>query len=259
MLFKSIVTCLAASVVGMLAFSARADCILNLDIQFTPDASLAALSGTSDGSGGNYANMTGEWQAYATISGSTSTLGLGGLTFNVTTTGGISLVDWTDADGFYGTNLDLPVKPGPVSGLAIGFVVLPSTGNHGSTIEAYQSTSNTKASANKDPGLTSILQGVGQIATTVGPNSWAYPVLVADGVYYDNGTHGTIAISSDPSLVTMLPATLPAATTTGAGYMAFTPTSTPGDSKPIGVPEPASLGVLCLGGLALVARRRKVA
>jgi hypothetical protein len=214
-----------AGVVGFTAISAQAAPVF-LDLTVTP-------TGAST------------WSAFATITGDTArTLGLSGAEFSVVGSGGVVVT---------GSTVRLPQAFPPDSfgdPFPTGFTQFRSNGAAGVNIRAAQ---NSVAYATSDNGNSNLISGVGLFAGSQSGNTWAFPVLVATGTY--TGAAGFLTIVGNPANTNFLPAQLPPG---GTGNVAtFSPDGVNGQTTPVGIPEPASVGVLALGGLALLARRRK--
>lgn len=191
------------------------------------------------------------WQAFETSSGTTPTSGLAGLQFDVVGSGGVAVTSSLNR---------LPFGADDEIG-ATGYSTLRANGAAGLAIRGYQPTTYTVDSTGT---AYSIYTGVGLQAETVNvgnsggsPTNRALtnPVLIASGAF--TGTNGSLTISSDPTLTTLLPSPMPAATTIGTPIATFSPDSVVGQSVAVGTPEPTSLALLGLGGLGLLARRRQ--
>lgn len=202
----------------------------------------------------NAGGATGTWQAFAQLT-SGDNLGLASLQFNVVGTGGVSVTSSTNRlprgidDNFTGT----------------GFSLLPSNGTAGIGISASQNTVQPYTiDAEGDP---SIYQGVGLSGGSALVNggassvSWLFPVLIATGNYSNSGAGGTLTVTSPSTTnVQVLNTPAPSANSNSFFTTSAVASITPGAttiSPTTAVPEPASLGILALGGLALLARRRK--
>lgn len=190
---------------------------------------------------------TQTWTAYGQIDGDTTrTLGLAGITFNVTGTGGITITN--------ATNLDLPTNNNGNS----GFIDFTSTGTNGVGIGGGQHT----IAYTIKSGRLNVITGVGLTSGDLytGDNEviWAHPVKLADGTY--TGNAGAINISATANYISFLPASLPTPNSNG---VTITGIISPADlvnggSVPISaIPEPASLAIIGLGAMGLLARRRR--
>jgi MYXO-CTERM domain-containing protein len=261
MFLKSMKLGLAAAVVGMLAASAKAAVVISLSITATPDP----VDNLTPG-------ITGQWKAYAQITeGAAETGGINTLALNVVPTGGISIVDIQDGsvmDNYTGmsaqTQMDVP-GGAVTTGKNGGFLLLNTAGLNGMGLAAAQNPTSVTSWLVGGVRYYSVLAGIGKTAgSTPAGLAWDVPFLIAEGYYYDNGKGGTLEAqqtSDGASGWLMLPTTIAAGSIAGN---CFTPSQVVNGSVTVGsstpdTPEPASLGVLALGGLALLARRRKVA
>ena len=187
------------------------------------------------------------WTAYGQIDGDTTrTLGLAGITFNVTGTGGIAITN--------ATNLDLPTNNNGNS----GFIDFTFTGTNGVGIGGGQHT----IAYTLKSGRLNVMTGVGLTSGDfyTGDNevAWGYPVKLADGTY--TGNAGAINISAAANYISFLPASLPTPTSNGVtitGIISPADVVNGGSVQISAVPEPASLAVLGLGVIALFARTRR--
>jgi len=246
---SGLIAAMAAGVIGLTALSAQAAPInIVLHLTVTPNA-VPSTGGT--------------WAVTASISGATSsTAGLAGIDIDVVQTGAISVNDAVNSlnavvelpgassnFGFNFNNGTIPFTNGDLDGIS-------PAGTQGLEIYGYQSPSNKLLSG----GKVSVLSGVGLTAATQDGVSWALPVLVADGTY--SGNSGTLQVLGSAINSDFLPSPVPPATSGGA---TISPIDTVGQlggtitgngPVPIGVPEPASLGLLGLGTLLVLRRRR---
>lgn len=257
-----------SAVVAMAAMAPKANA--NIDIELTVVVSQpAVISGTSV--------TGGTWAVFATVQGSTPTLGLGGFQVDVTGDGNVSVY----SDSSHKTKNDAPSSPETDdndNSIPVGFEFKKSTGTNGIGIAGFQDNSSYQLVEGADAAndQTSILSGVGltagsQTSVNGGTNSWSFPVKLADGFY--QGTSGHVIVTGNIANFDALPSSLPTLTLdneTGQFTMLNVDSinnnndssSIPGTGNfaaAVGVPEPASLGMLALGGLALLARRRKSA
>jgi len=264
---KVLVGCIAAAA-ALCATSAKAD----ISVQF----SISATTGVPGGDQGTGA--LGTWTVYAHVTGTTSTTsGLAGVAFDVVPSGGAFIVDHTAGESSPGAG-DGPLDTaflaptGFLSSTTIqtGFFQLQDNGGDnsvfpgrpaGSGIAIFQNNGAYRRVNTSTDQRTNLLTGVGIAAGSQNGFSWNDPVAIATGYW---GGSGTLNVVSDPGLVTLLPFPLsstPPATAAGTPVATFSPEIVAGGSVPVGIPspEPASLGVLAMGGLALLARRRKAA
>ncbi len=170
--------------------------------------------------------ITQTYQAYANlIDTSNETLGLHGLEFNISSTGGVSVLSST---------LQMPAPTETLDGVTSyqkGFTFLRSNGTNGTEIRAFQQNVNQLSTTGS--GLNNILEGFGESAFSENnglnaSTSIAKPALIASGSY--SGSSGTLSISGSTGLTTLLPASLPAATVGGASFSTFSPTSVTGQT-----------------------------
>ena len=178
--------------------------------------------------------VTSSYQAFASVldpSGETS--GLHGLEFDITGAGGASVLS---------SNVSLPA---PTESLDLatfypkGFKQLRSDGTAGQDVRAFQDNVNQLSPTGS--GNNNLLENVGEaaFAETNGLlplTAVTSPVLIATGTF--SGITGTLSISGSPSLTTLLPAQLPAATANGASFSTFSPAAVTGQT--VAVPEPAT-------------------
>jgi hypothetical protein len=189
------------------------------------------------------------WMAYGQITGDTSrTSGLAGVRFDVGGTGGVTVTSSFE---------DMP-RGGSISPFfLIGFVNSTSNGTNGVGIQGAQVTTY-QSGTDSETGKNNILTGVGLVGQTQYALSWTQPVLLAHGTY--TGSNGTLTIAGSTANTIFLPAVLPAPTPAGVEFMTFSPDSVTGQfttAPPILTsPEPGSLGLLGLGALAALLRRR---
>jgi len=248
---------LALAIAGLFTTAAKAAVTVNFTIVATPFA-------TPDDDGAN-----GTWKVFAQVTGDTSTTnGLSGIHVDVIGDSGITILDGDGTLGNDFTTLDMPTgTPTGVAG-GSGFNQFISAGDHGVGITALQNVF--KYTRNSGSTLFNILQNVGiNAGTNSNGATWAQPVLVADGFYV--GTSGNLTVSvpvlADITLLPVVQGTITATNPAPYGVVATVAGSNGipvnvadvanGQTIAVGVPEPASLGVLALGGLALLARRRK--
>jgi len=223
---------LAASIVGLSALTAQAAPVaLNLTLAVDQNAKT--------------------WQVFGQISGDTArTLGLHGVSFDVVGAGG-TVVNSSARDLPTGVYTNPPLFN---QFFFTGFVSTTSDGTNGIDIQGAQGNTHVHSTQfNAD----NIVQGVGLSAGTNNNATFALPALLGHGTY--TGAIGTLSVLGLPQDTTFLPATLPASTPSGAGFATFSPDTVTGQTVIIGagVPEPASLSILALGGVALLTRRRK--
>ncbi len=238
---------------GLMASSARAAEIMNLTVTFTE----------------NGTNTGGTWSAFEQNSDTSLTSGLAGIKFDITVTGGVTITTGanklpfgSDASlggtGFSGNRTNGVLGGGMITGMT-----------------ANQSTSNT---LNNAGDVTSIFPGVGNVAETLNAGddgsgdggvgdqpgnithvTVAFPALIASGTWTDpTAGPGKIFVSTSTLLTTLLPNPLPAATTSGKSVQTFSPSAINSTPALINQPEPASIGLLAIGGLMAFARRRSV-
>jgi hypothetical protein len=256
-MFKNcLLACVAAAATCLFASAANAAIAPNVSVNFTITS--VAEAGLPEGA-------TGHWYVYASVTGATAgvTDGLGGVTFSVIPSGNLFIVDHSVGDGNLDTEFLAPngVIPGQGS-LTFGFNSLQNPGGDaaltpnsppGSGIQNFQNTNGYRRVSASNLNTT-ILKGTGLAAGTQNGATWDQPILIAGGYY--GGDLGTLTVTGSSNDQGLLPI-LQTATNTSVILNLLTPESVNGASVPVGVPEPASLGVLALGGLALLARRRK--
>lgn len=236
----------------IVASTVQAAAIVDLTIAYT----------ATSGSGGT-------WTAYEQNAGDTPQSGLGGIEFSVTGSGGItvatsriSLPDGNDDDlgetGFDTLRQNDGVPTGGTTVVA------------GVDISAYQFSS-TGYEENSYNDATNYYTGVGNVAETINTGdsggtptdkSVADPVVIGTGTYTNNGSGGMLTVSSDPTLVTLLPDPMPTpapyGSTTVSPVSTFSPDTVNNGSVTIpGVPEPTSVALLAVGAIGMVKRRRR--
>ena len=271
MIRKVLTYVLAAAVVGAVASSAKAAINVQLSLQVTQPTTMTAGAGGPLTSGTTF--QGGTWTVFATITG--NTLGLGGVEFNITGDGNVVYY----ADLTHKTAISLPStaeNDDNSDQIPTGFELKKSTGSGGLNIAAYQDNTSYQLIEGADAAedQTSILTGVGITAGSTeddnggSTNSWSFPVKVATGFYMGNS--GDLIVSGSAVNFDALPASIPTLSLSneqGTFTMLQVDTVNNGPEGGTGsasiaigaVPEPASLGVLALGGLALLARKRRKA
>jgi PEP-CTERM motif len=175
----------------------------------------------------------GNWTAFAATDSGTDNVGLA--TF---------AIDVVGTDGATVTTANFAAPGNGTLGFSQGFGgVEPDTGID---ITGTQPVINFGGSAG-------VLQGVGKMPGSQDGIGWSFPVEIADGTY--SGGSGILTVSPDFSI--------------GAGIQSLNPVSAgkwegPGNistdiaiSGSVAVPEPASVGLLALGGIGLLRRRQK--
>ena len=177
----------------------------------------------------------GSWQVYADVS--LDSEGLASMGLDVTADGGLAIT---------GSSNETPISD---SGFDLwGFYSFRADGANGIGIDAGQPT---LYSGENDPTKDArVLQGIGQVpGNQVDPItqnliSWDAHVLLASGTY--SGSEGTLYVSGNGNTLDS------GSPWTGPGHVS---TATWEDDSYF-VPEPVTLAVLALGGLAALIRRR---
>lgn len=169
------------------------------------------------------------WAAYEQNSDPAGTSGLHGLSFDVVGAGGATVTSSAVA---------LPAGSDADLG-ATGFTVFRDNGAVGVGITAFQANA-LRASA-ADATVTNVFTGLGNTAGTIhtgsgtGTVSVGKPALLATGTYA--GDAGTITISGDPTLATLLPASLPPPAPGGAPFATFSPDEVAGQTVAVAAPQ----------------------
>jgi len=251
----------AAVLLGMGLMTSQAHAIVteNFTVTFTPTGSGA----------------TGTWKAFeqTTYTGGSASNGLAGIQFNVTTTGGIALTSGI---------LQLPsgFDSDPGSFGSSGFVLFKTNGSiSGGQITGMRVAQALSYQVNPAGDVFNVYTGVGNVAETIptsddgsgdggvgdapgvinGTKTVTLPVLIASGAYTNNGTGGTISTFSQTTLDNLLPVPMPSdqggnIQSFSPDALNFTPATVPGFGN---IPEPASIGLMALGGLMTLSRRRR--
>lgn len=227
----------AAVGVALLAGSAQAASIVNLSLQVDPVAKTFA--------------------AYVDVEDAGS-LGLHGINFNVVGSPGVTIL--LNADPTLNNDLPSDVYLNTSSKLTpAGFVNFFTgqliDGQHANFQGGQQNT----FTPGKTTGHSNIVTGFGIPGMTsgfVGDTSynWGFPAQIAHGSFSGSGT---LSISSATGLITLLPAVLP--TTSGGSVTTHSPDTVNGQTVPVGVPEPTSIGLVGAAAVGLLSRRRRVA
>jgi hypothetical protein len=251
-----------------MASQARASAIVNFTVTITT----------------NGGGLSGKWQVFesSTYDGATATSGFttgnpsSGLDdFNVTVkgTGAVIIGSAASVKAPKGSDVD--------SGVSNGFVVLTgntfsATGNGSQDLFSGQPLT---YQINTPGDVKSIYTGVGNVAEsvnvsddgsndpnpgTVTPLAIADPVLLGTGSWTQSGAGGTVTIdlvNTTNKGQALLPTVMPTPTTVNPpGIAATNPDSVTGNSATVAattVPEPAAVGLLLVGGLMTLARRRR--
>ncbi|MHB8866973.1 MAG: PEP-CTERM sorting domain-containing protein [Pirellulaceae bacterium] len=192
---------------------------------------------------------SGSWEAFLTIDDPNgTTLGLAGIEFDVLGSGGVTVDSST-------LRIPLATESHDFQTFAQkGFFNFRSDGTKGIDIRAAQDLFNTQNATGG--GNNSILEGVGKIAFSesngiIPGTDVGWPVRIASGTF--SGTTGSLQVIGDPASTTLLPATLPVL---GSPISTFSPSLVLGETIDIvAVPEPASIGLLVSGIVALLSVR----
>jgi len=216
---------------------------------------------------------TKTWQVHATVTDpSNESLGLHGIGIDVwgsqtqygPWTGGLSVNDGTDPLG----EIVLPVGACPTYWWTIGFGAITVPGDvvgTGIELMGVLQPSVHQQRTISSVIYNSILKGAGETSGSApvlgGDVSWAHPVLVAEGTYTGDFGWLNVSLYKDQAgkavSVTVLPASLPAATTGGAPFATFSPMAGTNYRDSVFVPEPATLALVAVGIGAVVLRMRR--
>ncbi len=226
----------------------------------------------------NPGGLSGGWSVFEQNSDPTLTSGLAGIQFNVNATGGVTLKTTllrlpigSDASlggtGFSANRTAGTITPVLVPGNAVigirgnqavqntengaGTVqsIFPFFGNQAVTVAGQQVPSG-------DQGFNN--GGSGPDNNDISYASFSLPGLIASGTWTQTGTGGALTASGTTVLTTLLPASLPAATAGGANVQTFSPDAVvPGSVTIAAVPEPVAGGILLIGSLLGLSRRRR--
>jgi hypothetical protein len=225
--------------IGLGAATASAQTV-QLSITYTPTS--------SDG---------GTWSAYAACDSGTDNIGLATFSIDVVGSHGVTVLSSYDKAPIGTASNGLPegFDEFPSNGLGgVADYILASSSTvpgNGIAITASQSITYALEAAGMD---LEVIQGFGKFAGSAGNLTWSFPALLADGTYI--GSSGLLTVSPDFSIGSGIQ-TLDIVSNgrwAGQGNISY---DTVFSGSVVVVPEPASLGSLALGGLALARRPRK--
>jgi len=199
----------------------------------------------------------GTWEVRVVVvaddGGPPTSAGLSDFTLTVTATGGATVTSSVNESvGFLLPNYDDPVPER-------GFMAIRGDGTLGEGIIGLQPIS---YGTQPDPFLDSlVIQGIGiqpgSDTSVSGPVAWEVPFLLASGTYEGEGW-----LTAEPSLGASWSLLEDKGGSVGLGWYGPEPafgsqtSAVESDTESV-VPEPATLGVLALGGLAVIRRKRR--